>query len=158
MTEYNYDEDVAIDPDNILEEWLELSSKFWGYARAIADVEKEVQQTWEKKKVIKALLFAESIEQGAKNDADREAYYRPHPDYQKATQDLIDIQHERDLITAARDSFYRKEKGLEGASVILMKTEMYMEGNKSLQVPSGKRMVSILKEEKATERRARRTR
>ena len=158
MTEYNYDEDVAIDPDNILEEWLQLSSKFWGYSRAIADVEKEVQQTWEKKKVIKALLIAESKEQGAKNDADREAYYRPHPDYQKATQDLIDIQHERDLITAARDSFYRKEKGLEGASVILMKTEMYMEGNKSLQVPSGKRMVSILKEEKATERRARRTR
>ena len=158
MTEYNYDEDVAIDPDNILEEWLQLSSKFWGYSRAIADVEKEVQQTWEKKKVIKALLIAESKEQGAKNDADREAYYRPHPDYQKATQALIDIQHERDLITAARDSFYRKEKGLEGASVILMKTEMYMEGNKSLQVPSGKRMVSILKEEKATERRARRTR
>ena len=158
MTEYNYDEDVAIDPDNILEEWLQLSSKFWGYSRAIADVEKEVQQTWEKKKVIKALLIAESKEQGAKNDAEREAYYRPHPDYQKATQDLIDIQHERDLITAARDSFYRKEKGLEGASVILMKTEMYMEGNKSLQVPSGKRMVSILKEEKATERRARRTR
>ena len=158
MTEYNYDEDVAIDPDNILEEWLQLSSKFWGYSRAIADVEKEVQQTWEKKKVIKALLIAESKEQGAKNDAEREAYYRPHPDYQKATQALIDIQHERDLITAARDSFYRKEKGLEGASVILMKTEMYMEGNKSLQVPSGKRMVSILKEEKATERRARRTR
>ena len=106
----------------------------------------------------KAKLVAEAKEQGAKNDADREAYYRPHPDYQKATQDLIDIQHERDLITAARDSFYRKEKGLEGASVILMKTEMYMEGNKSLQVPSGKRMVSILKEEKATERRTRRTR
>ena len=158
MTEYNYDEDVAIDPDNILEEWLQLSSKFWGYSRAIADVEKEVQQTWEKKKVIKALLIAESKEQGAKNDADREAYYRPHPSYQLATQALIDIQHERELITAARDSFYRKEKGLEGASVILMKTEMYMEGNKSLQVPSGKRMVSILKEEKATERRARRTR
>ena len=158
MTEYNYDEDVAIDPDNILEEWLQLSSQFFNYARAIADIEKEVQQIWEVKKVIKAQLVAEAKKNGAKNDADREAYYRPHPNYQKATQDLIDIQHERDLITAARDSFYRKEKGLEGASVILMKTELYMEGNKTLQVPGGKRMVSILKEKKATNRRARRTR
>jgi len=94
MTEYNYDEDVAIDPDNILEEWLELSSKFFNYAKAIADVEKEVQQIWERKKVVRAKLVAEAKEQGAKNDADREAYYRPHPHYQKATQALIDIQHE----------------------------------------------------------------
>ena len=158
MTEYNYDEDVAIDPDNILEEWLELSSKFFNYAKAIADVEKEVQQIWEVKKVTKAKLVAEAKENGAKNDADREAYYRPHPDYQKATQDLINIQHERDLITAARDSFYRKEKGLEGASVIMMKTELYMEGRKDIQIPGGKRITSILKEKKATERRARRTR
>ena len=158
MTEYNYDEDVAIDPDNILEEWLELSSKFFNYAKAIANIEKEVQQIWEKKKTIKAQLVAEAKEQGAKNDADREAYYRPHPEYQKAAQNLINIQHERDLITAARDSFYRKEKGLEGASVIMMKTELYMEGRKDIQIPGGKRMVSILKEEKATERRSRRTR
>ena len=158
MPEFNYDEDVAIDPDNILEEWLQLSSQFFNYARAIADIEKEVQQIWEVKKVIKAQLVAEAKKNGAKNDADREAYYRPHPNYQKATQDLIDIQHERDLITAARDSFYRKEKGLEGASVILMKTEMYMEGRKDIQIPGGKRMVSILKEKKTTERRSRRTR
>ena len=158
MTEYNYDEDVAIDPDNILEEWLQLSSQFFNYAKAIANIEKEVQQIWEKKKVIKAQLVAEAKTNGAKNDADREAYYRPHPGYQKATQDLINIQHERDLITAARDSFYRKEKGLEGASVILMKTELYMEGRKDIQIPGGKRIVNILKEKKATERRARRTR
>ena len=158
MTEYNYDEDVAIDPDNILEEWLQLSSQFFNYAKAIANIEKEVQQIWEKKKVIKAQLVAVAKTNGAKNDADREAYYRPHPDYQKATQDLINIQHERDLITAARDSFYRKEKGLEGASVILMKTELYMEGRKDIQIPGGKRIVNILKEKNATERRARRTR
>ena len=158
MPEYNYDEDVAIDPDNILEEWLELSSKFFNYARAIADIEKEVQQIWEVKKLVKAKLVAEAKENGAKNDADREAYFRPHLNYQKATQDLIDIQHERDLVVAARDSFYRKEKALEGASVILMKTEMYMEGNKTLQVPGGKRMVSILKEKKAIERRSRKVR
>ena len=154
MVKYNYDEDVAIDPDNILEEWLELSSKFFNYARAIADIEKEVKQIWEVKKVTRARLTAEAKEHGAKNDADRQAFYRQHEDYKKATQTLIDIEHERDLITAARDSFYRKEKGLEGASVILMKTEMYMEGNKTLQVPGGKRMVSILKEKKATNRRA----
>jgi len=156
MTEYNYDEDVAIDPDNILEEWLELSSKFFNYARAIADIEKEVKQVWEVKKVTRARLVSEAKEHGAKNDADRQAYYRQHEDYQKATQDLIDIEHERDLITAARDSFYRKEHALEGASVILMKTEMYMEGNKDLNVPGGKRMVSILKEKKANNRRGRR--
>ena len=137
MPEYNYDEDVAIDPDNILEEWLELSSKFFNYARAIADIEKEVKQIWEVKKVTRARLTAEAKEHGAKNDADRQAFYRQHEDYKKATQTLIDI---------------------EGASVILMKTEMYMEGNKTLQVPGGKRMVSILKEKKATNRRARRTR
>ena len=158
MTEYNYDEDVAIDPDNILEEWLELSSKFWGYARAIADVEKEVQQIWEKNKVIKAQLVAEAKTNGAKNDADREAYYRPHPDYQKATQDLINIQHERDLITAARDSFYRKEKGLEGASKILLKTELYMDRDDDIQIAGGKRITNILKEKKAAGRRSRRTR
>ena len=108
--------------------------------------------------MIKAQLVAEAKEQGAKNDADREAYYRPHPKYQKATQNLIDIQHERDLITAARDSFYRKEKGLEGASVIMMKTELYMEGRKDIQISGGKRITSILKDKKATERRSRRTR
>ena len=158
MTENNYEEDTSIDPDNMLEEWLSLSSTFFQYSKAIAAIEKEVKQVWETKKTIKAQLIAEAKQNGAKNDADREAYFRPHPDYQKASQDLIDIQYERDLIVAARDAFYRKEKGLEGASKILLKTELYMDRDEDVQVAGGKRITNILKEKKAAERRSRRAR
>jgi hypothetical protein len=159
MTEFNYEEDTAIDPDQILEEWLAMPSTYFNYRKALTDIQKEVKQVWEVKKTTRALLIKEAKEQGAKNDADREAYFRPHPEYQKVTQDLIDIEHRRDLVEDAVSSLLRKEKSLEGASSIMLKMEYWgLAAKEDLEIHPGKRIVDILKTEKVNARRSRKAR
>ena len=156
MTEFNYEEDTAIDPDQLLEEWLGLSSTYFKYRKALSGIQKEVKQVWEVKKTTRAQLIKEAKEAGAKNDADREAYFRPHPDYQKATQDLINIEHERDLVEDATSALLRKEKGLEGASSIMLKMEYWgLQAKEDFELHPGKRITDILKAEKANARRSR---
>jgi hypothetical protein len=154
--EFNYDQDTAIDPDNMLEEFLTLSSTFFQYSKALFKAEREVKRLWEVTKTTRAKLVAEAKEKtGAKNDAEREAYFRPHPDYIAARQAQIDAEYERDMIQAALNAFYRKEKGLEGASGILLKIEYWnMPDHKDIEVPKGKRIVDVLRQAAANGRRA----
>jgi hypothetical protein len=158
MTELNYQEDIAIDPEQLLEEWLKLPSLFFNYGKELAETDREVKEVWEKLKVRTAELIAEAKQNDPKATMQLiESYYRTHPDHQKLKQEKIDAEFNKDLISAAHQSFYHKSKSLESA-VALLKMEHWMGPKEAIDVPGGKRIVDQMKEEKATERRARRTR
>jgi hypothetical protein len=139
---FNYEQDTAIDPEDLLEEFLRLPSTFYRYQRELAEKEKEVKGVWEDLKVTRSKLVGEAREEGgAKNATEIEAYYRQHPDHIKAKKKLIQAEYERDLTKAAVSAFYRKETGMEWVGR-LIKME-YWAGPKRMQsVPSGKRIYS----------------
>ena len=158
MTELNYQEDTSVDPEQLLEEWLKLPSLFFNYGKELAVADRKVKQVWEKLKVRTAELIAEAKQNDPKATMQMvESYYRTHPDHQLLKQEKIDAEFEKDLISAAHQSFYHKSKSLESA-VTLLKMEHWMGPKEAIDIPGGKRIVEKMKEEKATERRSRRTR
>ena len=150
MPNFDYDNDTAVDPDNLFEEWVGLSSTFFQYQKELVKAEKEVKVAWEKTKTKRAELVRES---GGKNEAEREAYFRPHPDYIAAKTAQTDAEYDRDMIQAAIQAFYRKEKALEGM-VTMAKMEWWRGPKELIDVKGGKRIMAAAKEEKAKERRA----
>ena len=150
MPEFNYDEDTAIDPDELFEEWVKFSSVFFQYSKHLVTLEKDVKVKWEKTKTTRAELVRES---GGKNEAEREAYFRPHPDYLSAKQAQTDAEYERDMVQAVISALYRKEKGLEGA-LAMAKMEWWRGPKELTDVLGGKRIMDTIKDKKANERRA----
>ncbi len=154
MTEFNYDEDTAIDPDQLLEEWLGLPASFYDYSAALSEKEKEVKQCWEMLKTIRSeLILKAKTEEGLNNPkataGEVEAYYRTQPEYIKAKDDFINIEYERDMIQNAVNAFYRKEKAL-GAITNLHKMEWWRGPKEPLELPSGKRIKNRLKKPKSS--------
>ena len=148
---FDYENDTAIDPDQLFEEWIGLSGTFFRYQKAYVKADKAAKKAWERTKTIRANLVAES---GGKNEAQREAYFRPHPDYIEARSAQIDAEYERDMIHAAIQALYRKEKGLEGAAK-MAQMEWWRGPKELVEVKGGKRMgvIEEMKTERAQDRR-----
>jgi hypothetical protein len=161
---FNYEEDTAIDPDNMLEEWLGLSSTFFKYHKALIQADKKVKEVWEELKVCKADLIKECKEKDPKATGPViESYYRTNENHKRLKQAKIDAEYEMGLIQSAINSFYRKEKGLEGSSTILLKVDYWGSvADGSFELKGGKRIIDILKQTEANRsansRRSRRTR
>jgi len=155
--EFNYEEDIAFDPGQLDEEWVKHPGIFFQYQRALTDAEKNVKEVWEIKKVKRAELVQQAKIQGAKNDAEREAFFRDHPEYKTATMDLINAEYERDMIQNAITSLYRKEKSMEQA-VALLKMEYWMGPKEPHVLKEGKRIPSFSNQAKAKTERQRRSR
>lgn len=149
MTDFNYEEDTAIDPDRLLEEWLELPNTFYEYSAALSQKEREVNTTWEALKTVRSKLVLEAkTENGLNNPkataGEVEAYYRTQPEYQEAKERLINMEYERDMIQNAVSAFFRKEKALHSVQE-LHKMEWWRGPKQPLELPSGKRIKDRLK-------------
>jgi hypothetical protein len=155
---YNTDTDVAIDPEDLLEEWLQLPSLFYQYGRAVAEAEKRVKDAWEVTKQLKAQLKKES---GGKNADERESYFRSSKKYQTAKNQQTQAEYERDLTQSALTALYRKEKSIAGA-VRLAEQQWWLAPTEAIKIIGGKRLSEYVKEEEknnaANSRRGRRTR
>lgn len=154
---YDTDTDVAIDPEDLLEEWLKLPSLFFQYGRAVNEAEKRAKEAWEVTKEMKARLKMES---GGKNADEREAYFRSNKGYSKAKAIQIQAEYERDLAQSALTALYRKEKSIDGA-VRLAQQQWWLGPAEAIKVIGGKRISEYVKQEEknasANSRRSRRT-
>jgi len=154
---YNTDTDVAIDPEDLLEEWLQLPSLFYEYGKAVAKAELKVKDAWEVTKQLKAQLKKES---GGKNADERESYFRSNKKYQTAKNQQSQAEYERDLTQSALTALYRKEKSIAGA-VRLAEQQWWLAPVEAVKVIGGKRLSEYVKEEEKNKnvntRRSRRT-
>lgn len=139
--ELNYEFDTAIDPDDLVEEWLKLPSTYFAYQKELAKEEKRVKDVWEDLKVTRSKLVGEAREEGgAKNATEIEAYYRQHDDHKKAKKELIDAEYSRDLVKAAVSSFYRKETAMLEVGKLIGRIEHFRHPNESVDIKEGKRL------------------
>jgi len=140
---YNADTDVAIDPEDLLEEWLQLPSLFYQYGQAVAEAEKKAKDAWEVTKELKARLKKDS---GGKNADEREAYFRGSKEYSKAKTAQNQAEYERDLAQSALTALYRKEKSIDGA-VRLAQMQWWLGPAEAVKIIGGKRISEYVKEE-----------
>ena len=137
---YDSDTDVAVDPDDLVEEWLRLSSTFHNYQKELAKANKRAKEANERVKVTRSKLRKQAKEDGAKTESEKEDFYRTHDDHMKAKQEQIDAEYESDLVNAAVSSFYRKETAMLEVGKLIGRIEHFRHPNEPVDIPGGKRL------------------
>ena len=117
-TEFDYEQDLLINPDELDIAALGQANLCMKYSKELAWYERNVKQKHEKIKTLRAELIKEATEnpdeflgKGIKATATNvEAYYRNDENYKQAKQEWIEAEYERDIIKAASDhiAFQRK--------------------------------------------------
>lgn len=117
----NYEEDVEIDPDNLDVETLRQAGLFFKYSKNEADAKREHALSWENVKMTRARLVLEASEdKSIKNTTQLEAYYRDHPEHQKAKQDLIEAEYEMNIASAARFAIGQRKDMIENLTKLMI--------------------------------------
>ena len=112
--DFDYEEDIFIDPDALDVECLEQPSLFMKYAEIKAEAKREHDQAWERAKVVRSELTKECKENEPKATAPMiEAYYRTHPDHVEAKQELIDCEFVLNMADLAISALHHRKAALE---------------------------------------------
>ena len=112
--DFNYQEDLAIDPLELDEEWLTQSGKYMKYSELLADAEKEMKQAQENTKVTRSRLIRECKENDSKATAQIiESYYREHDDHISAKNAQIEAEYKVSMLSNAVFAFTHRRKALE---------------------------------------------
>lgn len=163
--EFDYDKDTAIDPDDLVEEWLGLSNTYYNYCKELGKKEKAAKEAHEKVKVTRSRLRKQAKEEGAKTESEKEDFYRTHQDHIDAKQEWIDAEYERDLVKGAVGAFYRKETGMVEVGKLVGRIEHFRHPGEPVDIPGGKRLhdkamavASDRQSERLNKRQTRRTR
>lgn len=111
--EFDFENDVAIDLDNLHTEWKNHAQIRYDYAKEISYLDKVAKKSHEKVKVIRSKLIKEAKENGAGNAQLQEAYYRVHEDHIKAKEEQIDAEYELSMAWNAMNGFDDRKIALE---------------------------------------------
>ena len=153
---FDYDKDTSIDPDDLVEEWLGLSSMFFNYNKELAKAEKKVKEVWEVLKVTRSQLVKKAKEENPKmTGPEIEAYYRDHDDHKKAKQDFFQAEYERDLVKSAIGSFYRKETAMLEVGKLIGRIEHFRHPKEPVDIKGGKRFHTVALGEESKKHRRR---
>lgn len=113
MSNLNYKKDLEICKFKLDEECENQPLLYMQYAEAAAKAKKEFDQAWENVKVTRARLIKEANEQGAKNDSQREAYYRTHEDHIEAKEEKTEAEYYYNILNSAVFAFSQRKTVLE---------------------------------------------
>jgi len=93
MPELDFMNDIAIDLDNLHEEWRTHAANRKKYADEISYLDKVVKKAHEKVKVTRSRLIKEAKELKLSSADLREAHYREHKDHKNAKNEQIDAEY-----------------------------------------------------------------
>lgn len=115
MPENNFDfeNDLAIDLDNLHEEWRTHAQVRYNYSKEISRLEKVVKKAHEKVKTTRSRLIREEKEAKLSSADLREAYYREHEDHISARNKQIDAEYELSMAWNALNAFDNRKDALE---------------------------------------------
>lgn len=119
--ELNFETDLAIDLDNLHEEWQTHAQLRYKYAKHISSLERTVKKAHEKVKVVRSQLTKDAIKDpkgccGIDKSPTApliEAYYRTHPDHEAAKNELIDAEYDLSMAWNAVKAFDDRKNSLE---------------------------------------------
>lgn len=143
--EYDLEQDLATDPDNLVEEWLIQPFLYLKYAIAWAKKSRSKKRKHEQVKVRKAELVSNFKKKNPKaNQMELDAYFRKDKEYKKLKKELIDLEFEEDILDQARWAFKDRKDELSG--LIRLYEDEYYAGPKDKKVlEAGKRFLSMKK-------------
>ncbi len=136
----DYQKDLAIDPHNLAEEWLNQPILFMRYSEELAHVRKRLSFQEEKVKIVRSRLIKEAADkaEGGKSADLREAYYRTHKDHIEAKDKQAELEFEANLLESAVFAFNQRKVALE--NLVKLFIAQYFAGPREPQtLPEGKR-------------------
>ena len=151
MTDFDYEKEVAIDLDNLHEEWRSHAQTRKKYADEVTHLEKVKAKADENVKVTRSRLIKEiksnpALSRQLTSDALREAHYRTHPDHEKAKDELIEAEYNLGMAWNALRSFDDRKFGLEN-EVKLWMANYFATPTERRDVEPGKRIMESAKSE-----------
>ncbi len=112
--DYDYTNDIKINPDALDVEWLRQPELYMKYCEAAANAKRAAATAMEKIKVIRSQLIKEAREEGlAKNAGQEEAYYRDHVSHKRAKAEWIEKEHVAAILHSAVFAFNQRKDALE---------------------------------------------
>jgi len=152
--EFDFNNDIAIDLDNLHHEWATHPSDRKRYADEISYLDKVVKKAHEKVKVTRSKLIKEASQNKELKltSADlREAYYREHDDHKKAKEELIEAEYNLSMSWNALNAMDDRKYALQD-EVKLWIRNYYATPREERMVESGKIMKEIAGEKVQTHR------
>lgn len=153
MTELNYEEDVAIDLDNLHEEWRTHASIRQKYAAEVSYCERVVKQAHENVKVVRSKLIRQCKKINKGFTAPQvEGWYREHEKHIKAKDDHIEAEYELSMAWNALKAMDDRKFALEN-EVELWKRDYFSTPSESRSVEGGKKIVDMGRDKTTTQSR-----
>jgi hypothetical protein len=111
--ELDFHEDLKINKFRLDQECELQPGLYMRYAEAAAQAKKEFDDAWEDVKVVRAELIKEAGENGAKNDAQREAYYRTHTRHKAAKSRKLKAEYNYNILNYCVFALQQRKSAIE---------------------------------------------
>lgn len=151
MEEKEYEQDLAIDPMLLDEEWLKQPGLFMKYSVLAAEAQKRRDQAKEKLDVVRAELDhkirIEPEKYGLDKSTDKavEATIPTQQEYRDASRELVDASFEVNIVQSAVRAFDHRRSALENEVKLWLGS--YFSGPKAPRdIPGGKRIVDMARD------------
>ncbi len=150
--ELNFEEDNAIDLDDLHEEWRSHAGIRKNYADEVTHLEKVKQKAHEKVKVTRSRLIREAKEAKLSSADLREAYYREDKKYQEAKDEQIEAEYELGMAWNALNAFDDRKYALQDEVKLWIKNYFATPREERI-VEGGKRIEDLVQGKKVQEHR-----
>lgn len=137
MTELNFEQDNAIDLDDLHEEWRKHPGIRKKYADEVSYLEDVMKKAHERLKVVRSRLIKEAKTNGNTSADLREAYYRDHQDHIDAKEENIEAEYNLSMAWNALKAFDDRKIALEN-EVKLWTNDYWAAPREKRMVESGK--------------------
>ena len=119
--DFEYEEDLEIDPDALDVEWMNQPGVFMKYCRAAREADRKAKRAHENLKTVRSECVKKAnddpdrwLGSGTKPTAPNvEAFYRTDKGYIEAKTAFIEAEHERDVLNDAVFAFQQRKMALE---------------------------------------------
>jgi len=143
--EFDFENDVAIDLDNLHEEWQTHAQLRYKYAKEISYLDRVVKKAHEKVKLARSRLIREAKELKLTSADLREAHYREHKDHIEAKDKLMDAEYNLSMAWNAVNAFDDRKVSLEN-EVKLWIRNYFATPREERMVDGGKKFIEIQNE------------
>lgn len=158
MSDLDYKNDKAIDPDNLHEENFRQPSIYDKYATHATEMEKSAKRAGEKVKTIRSqVLLAAKRNNPKLTAAELEATYRVDPDYIDAVEEKIEAEYEQSMAMNAVWTMGQKRHSLERANELFL-GNYFAAPREPKKVKPGKRIAEIKDRSREAQASSQRTR
>ena len=151
--EFSFEHDLAIDLDNLHEEWRMHPQIRKKYADELAHLEKVAKKAHEHVKVVRSRLIKEAKALKQPSADLREAHYREHKDHVDAKNKQIEAEYNLSMAWNAVKAFDDRKHSLENAVKLLL-ANYFAAPREERIIEPGKRIVDKARDETTQKGRA----